>query len=563
MPAPTNISAGTAIDITSLPYSNTQTVDDAGTTYTVWYKYTFDIDKVIGIFCWGTAPYTTKYDTYGPNSSVIHTDVAQTQNRPIQLQGAAGDTYYIKIAPSSGNPSPAVLDIAVEEAPSDAIVDGDIAINDDTSGFPCVILDSATGAVRRFEFPVCAGEQGDSLLTNPPAYLLADGNDFPKVVLYDTDFAEVTRITPAGTDADPLIRANKTLDLFYVMSRDSGTGEWIVQSVDKSGTTATITTITGSVAPSLRRSFCINSTATKVYVDTSGAIKVWNIAGVSFDADLAAAIASYTPRDILELNDGTVLVLYVNVGTGDVQVKHYDTGGSTLNTYALGTSTATLFQHLAYSTDNSTTFWAWTHGTGGNAGKTRLQNITVATGVAGTDYYIPEFETGAYQVAAANPPLARFGPSFSCPVFLVATAPAFGTIVVNKVTIPNGLTQSFAFTAGGGLSPGSFNLLDGGTRTFTSVPAGSGYSITETPDSRYDTTYEVSNDSPHTNIEVAGDETVTVTVTNVLKSAIGSGIYKIVPGSNKRNDTLWNANTSGTTDVAIPDPYVITGYIGD
>lgn len=39
-----------------------------------------------------------------------------------------------------------------------------------------------------------------------------------------------------------------------------------------------------------------------------------------------------------------------------------------------------------------------------------------------------------------------------------------------------------------------------------------------------------------------------------------SGIYKVTP--NKRSDTLWNDDLSGTEDVKIPDPFFKTGYIG-
>lgn len=133
-----------------------------------------------------------------------------------------------------------------------------------------------------------------------------------------------------------------------------------------------------------------------------------------------------------------------------------------------------------------------------------------------------------------------------------------GTIIVEKVTIPEDDSTEFDFTAGGGLSPTSFSLSGGETRSFTGVAAGSGYSITETPNAGYITTYEVSNDSPIDNITVEADEVVTVTVTNIAR--IVGGIYKIVPG--KRNDTLWNEDGS-TIDVKIPRPFGRSGMIGD
>lgn len=569
MPAPTNTTPGTAIDITTLPYSNTQVVDFGGVTSTVWYKYTFDVDKVIGIFGFGSGGvYTTRIDVYGPNSSVIHSDIASTINRPIQLQGNAGDQYFIKLAPVAGNPTPANLAITAYEAPTDAIVAGDIMVNDDTPGFPAIILNGTTLAPRRFEFPIGAGEFGDSLITGVPVYAVQDINLF-KVAVYDENFDLISAFTPLGSDDDPYIRSNKVLDLIYVLAPNA-TLNWILQSIDHTGTVSGALVTTGILANgNLIKAFSVNNDATIIYLGgngaTWGALRQWNIAGAALGADIAASIANNQITDVLVLTDGTIVAMYVNTGTLDVNVRRYSAAGALLNTYALGTSFhSSGFDHICHAEDDPTHFWAWTHGTGADQGKSRFRKINVSTGVADIDVTIPEYETGAYQSAIANPPLADFGPSFSCPFFLVAPLVATpGTITVTKVTFPIGNTQQFAFTAAGGLAPTSFNLGNGESRTYDPVPVGSGYSIVETEDASFDTEYTVSNGSPHTNITVADGEAVTVTVTNTLKSAIGSGIYKIVPGDNKRNDTLWNANTSGTTDVKIPNIFGTTGFIGD
>lgn len=57
-----------------------------------------------------------------------------------------------------------------------------------------------------------------------------------------------------------------------------------------------------------------------------------------------------------------------------------------------------------------------------------------------------------------------------------------GTIVVTKVTNPNPdpTHSSFNFAAGGGLSPSTFSLANGGTRTFGNLLPASGYSVSET-----------------------------------------------------------------------------------
>jgi sugar lactone lactonase YvrE len=83
-------------------------------------------------------------------------------------------------------------------------------------------------------------------------------------------------------------------------------------------------------------------------------------------------------------------------------------------------------------------------------------------------------------------------------------------------------TQDFSFTAGGGLSPSSFQLDDDGddsntlahSRFFDSLPPGSGYSISETPVPGWDTTATCSDGSDPSNITLSTSELVTCTFTN-------------------------------------------------
>src|SRR6185295_16360977 len=81
--------------------------------------------------------------------------------------------------------------------------------------------------------------------------------------------------------------------------------------------------------------------------------------------------------------------------------------------------------------------------------------------------------------------------------------------------------QDFSFTAGGGLSPTSFSLDDdadgtlSNTRTFANVPAGAGYSVSETVPGGWDQTGASCDDgSPVSNIDVGNGETVTCRFTN-------------------------------------------------
>ena len=97
-----------------------------------------------------------------------------------------------------------------------------------------------------------------------------------------------------------------------------------------------------------------------------------------------------------------------------------------------------------------------------------------------------------------------------------------GRIVVAKDARPDD-PQDFDFTAGGGLSPSTFQLDDDGaegnplssTRTYASVPPGSGYSISESvPSGWMQASATCSDGSPVTNIDVGVNENVTCTFTN-------------------------------------------------
>jgi hypothetical protein len=143
-----------------------------------------------------------------------------------------------------------------------------------------------------------------------------------------------------------------------------------------------------------------------------------------------------------------------------------------------------------------------------------------------------------------------------------------GRIVVVKDAIPDD-PQDFSFTAGGGLSPSSFQLDDdsdgtlSNTQTFTDVVPGSGYSIAESaPPGWVQVSASCSDGSPPSSVNVAPAETVTCTFTNrksgritVIEDAIpddpqdwsftaGSGLS---PSSFQLDDDGDNSNTLSNT----------------
>jgi hypothetical protein len=94
-----------------------------------------------------------------------------------------------------------------------------------------------------------------------------------------------------------------------------------------------------------------------------------------------------------------------------------------------------------------------------------------------------------------------------------------GKIVVVEQTIPSPdpTSTSFPFTAGGGLSPASFNLVNAGTQTFDNLTPGSGYNVAQnTPSPWILVSATCDNGSPISNIDVGAGETVTCTFVNRL-----------------------------------------------
>src|SRR5690348_6329325 len=194
MAAPTNTTLATAMDIgTTLPYSTTQTVDDAGTTYTVWYAYTAQPDDVvIGVLGFGDvvryAPvvsvWTSVSDTWLPTLQITGDNVA------IQLPVVVGTTYYFEFTPNAGNPTPAVLHLSIERSAQASVPAGSIAVPDDSAGFPLALIDATSDFnVLAFRSPFAASEAGD-VLAESGAVLAFDDTD-NALKIYSADYATV------------------------------------------------------------------------------------------------------------------------------------------------------------------------------------------------------------------------------------------------------------------------------------------------------------------------------------------------------------------------------------
>ena len=114
------------------------------------------------------------------------------------------------------------------------------------------------------------------------------------------------------------------------------------------------------------------------------------------------------------------------------------------------------------------------------------------------------------------------------------------TLIVRKQTqpSPDQTATSFAFTAGGGLTPTSFGLIGGGSRTFADVSPGTGYSLAETVPSGWQRQSAACSDgSPIGNIGLSPGETVTCTFVNV-RVPLASGAHTIGFWRNKNGQKV-------------------------
>jgi hypothetical protein len=503
MPAPTNISAGTATDLGTLPASVSQDVHDSGTTYTVWYKYTPTTSQMIGVFGFGDLSVYRPTVTVFTGTGSTPVGIAVT-NKAIQVYVNSGSTYWFRFIPNGGNPTPAVLLIEAEAFVPEAIPSGAILVNDDTDGGPGAIVSSIDGDdyhVYYFVSPFPAGESGDVLRSTGRVLMEDQTGDLE---LYNADLSALATVAFDISGSTDLIRANQALDQFFVGKPTVAS----IQIVNADGSLGTLHTLPTSGLTAITAS----NDGSIIYNagqggSVSAPIKRWLTSG-SMTTDLVAGVSGYKITSMMTLEDDSIVALYIkNTAPYDTYAVRYSAAGATVQTYSIASTTTGLAPRLTHAMDLDS-FWVWFHETDGIS--TFREYAIGGSTLRSVDH--ADFSNGGYAPAETATPVARFGVSPSCP-FIVLGA-AVGEIVVTKVTIPDGSTQEFDFTAGGGLTPTTFTLTDGDSETFEDLVPGDGYSISETAPAGWSASFTVSNGSPPDNITVAGGETVTVTVTN-------------------------------------------------
>jgi hypothetical protein len=431
MAAPANTSPTTAFPITlPLPVDAFQRVDDAGTTYTVWFSWIAPFTGEVSVWGFGDlVVYTpTTLAFLGPATSpVAYMGGIGGVNKPFQMPVNAGIQYFFKVTPNGGNPTPANLDLSIVGAPAIQPVAGQIFVPDDTEGFPGVRLNFPDGAPQGFELGFPAGEVGDVFAGGA---VLVAYNNATQLAIFTPGLVFIRAIFFANPS---IVRMNKTLDVAYVGNAGGGAVHATVTTVSSAGNLGPKTwtlPAAGLVCG------CTSPTGGILYYSAGGAtpaVKQYDLVNELNPGDLAAGVANYAIADMLGLDDGTILVLYIKtIVNRDAFVRRYSVGGVVLNTYTVGVANQTSTSpKLAYALDHPNSFWAWTHD---NVpfGFSQFDNVRVSDGAVLNTFTIAEFEGGVSRPAASATP-ARFGISFSCPFMLLR--------IRAGVSGPNGLLQ--------------------------------------------------------------------------------------------------------------------------
>lgn len=562
MPVPASF-----IDITSDPFTQLVTQSMFNVDEEQWFRYVGLIPITIGTqtTSGGTfVPDTLFYESDGTTLLKDNTGSASF-GQWVALESI--NTYYIKIKRHGGGPSNSDFTFNFATAPLNSlgsIATGDLIINDDQN--LAAVIVSSLGVLKTFVSSIPGGEMGAILPSNVTVwqdfygkYSLAN-----RIAAFNLSFTYLGSVAAGITFTNfPKFAIDKANNQFYVINQLDEL--WTISATG-------VAAYTGFDLPGVAtQAIAVSADGNTLYFahkSQDGIIHTVDLNTLTLGADfytipgfvngtdeICRTFFGGFPGDMFSLDDGGFVFWWYDVSAGHYWVVYLDNTGTLIHSTSI-----TRIDHLAYINGDSAHILLWQF-TNDSISEGKFSRLTLATGVLDNDFTQDLFFNGINTKGTG-----KFGISNSC-TFLrvqdsVAPPGGSGTIQVVKVTSPPGITQSFSLSAGGGLSPTDFNLNgDGAQQVFTLVPIGDGYSIEETPNSSYETTYVVSNDSPIDNISVEEDEIVVVTVTNRALGAEASGIYKLVPG--KRNDTLWTDDFQDTDIVKIPQPFAKTAMLGN
>lgn len=442
MPAPTNTTPATAIDITgALPYSNTQQVDFSGTAYTVYYKRTaLDGETEFGAWFFGDLvtykPYTEVVDEndvlidFGEGSKI-----QGNPNKPIQHPAVSGTTYYYRVTPLVAGNVPANLTISLLLGANQTILAGTPFINEKLgSGYPAVFFSrTADDTAVKFIAPFAGGENAAIFRDGTALFFDLGGaaGDPAFAWLYDGQLNLLNAAVISLADARGLT-CNGDGNNFFISFVSGGVGS--VKAISKAG--AVGATVASGIS-NMAWAIAVSPDETILYfVKTTGAIGRWNLTSNTVLSDLAAAVASYTTSgigsgaEILCLSDGKIVVGYaLTASPNTLLIKVYNADGTTYSTITPGGVVAIRFG----TAENDPTHFVTTIDNASSGIYRDIKKLRTSDGAVEWSVKTTVFDAGvSTETAAAS--MIRFGRSSSCPVSVIRQA-----IIPPSITKNSGL----------------------------------------------------------------------------------------------------------------------------
>lgn len=432
---PTNTTAGTAINITTLPYNFTDDVSGLAAPYTLWWKRTATVDDVmLGFvaFAQAGATYRPQITFWsGPDASTLtqidSTNYTIGHDVPCQFPVTVGTTYWFKVENDAFGTTGGILVFDVQPSPNEVVPAGSIFINDDTesldiagifAGIWATILNQNTGAVIS-QKRTTVGEEG-AIATDGTMMLQNDDalSEPSRLYVYNPNFSQIATIVLSVGSIT--VSMNSRTDIFYVTERISPSANSTLKTYSKAGVLLNTYTITGYTPFTC----AVKKDATIVYVNNGNVaanIKKFTLAS-SVLADFAVGEAgkSLKKQGMAVLNDDTLLAAWYD-GASTVVVKRYDTTGAIINSYSYTTPTSMSDgPRIAIIETDSTFFWVWASGVSGGKRISKFTKFNVATGAILTDFTKFVFESGSGPAESGNVmPAQRFGNSKSCPFLIL------------------------------------------------------------------------------------------------------------------------------------------------
>lgn len=512
MPAPS-----TYIDITSTPFSRlvTQAAFNAGTyggtARATWFRYV-----ATGAMCLGV--HTDRGGTFNPSLGIYQSDgttVVRTGSASTSFYGQlpTAGTYYVKVSGSDASDFDFTFLADAKPLNAFTIPRGSLIINDDANGPPAAVMTPA-GELLGFLSAIPGGEIGAVLPGGASIWqdLYGKHSAVGSFALFDSTPAYVASANPAAYGGFHLPAAASATN-FFTVHKPTGRVYRITPAGVVTGPIATLPATTLIFAFGVSRDGTIAYWAAK----GSAALHRHNLTTdvalsdiyTTPDGTAIGVTANNKPGEILCLPDGTLVTWYGDVFLPSTLV-HLSATGTLLASYPFASTPFPFVDHVSYTDINGSSavnLWRLKD-PGLDVG--RFCRFNLATGLES-----PTFDRALFQFQSnliTDDPTV-LSPSESCSFITFILPEPIGTLIVTKQA-PADTTRDFTIQAGGGLSPSSFTLRDGQTRTFLEVPAGT-YSLAEIlPDGWTLQSATVSNGSSLDNITVADGEVVTVTLAN-------------------------------------------------